>query len=88
MFEGFETNTPEKAWACAEKYGLSIPFGHSGGQGRRAPMMASYRLGGTPWTVIIDAKGVVRANDFHIEPEKAAALIETLRKEAKEGAPR
>lgn len=49
-------------------------------------MMASYRLGGTPWTVVIDAEGTVRANDFHIAPEKAIELIETLRKEAKENA--
>ncbi len=49
----------------------------------RSKTFGDYKAGGTPWTVIIDASGTVRANDFHIEPGEAADLIERLRGEAK-----
>lgn len=86
VFEGFQQNTPEKAWACAKKYDLEIPFGHAGPEGARAAMMSRYGMRGTPWAAVIDAKGIVRANDFFIPPEKAITLIDRLRKEAKESA--
>ena len=84
-FELFDKNTPEAAWKCAKSYKLTIPFGHDGQDGKPSRMFLDYRAGGTPWTVVIDQQGVVRANDFYIEPEKAIELIDRLRKERKEG---
>jgi thiol-disulfide isomerase/thioredoxin len=81
-FEGFATNTPSKALATAKQYNLSIPVGHSGIDGRRSGFLRDYRTGGTPWTIIIDSEGVVRFNDFHIDPDKAQHLIEQLLAEA------
>lgn len=81
VFEGFQANTPEKAWLCAKKYGLTIPFGHDGREGAPSRLVASYRTGGTPWMVILDKQGVVRANTYVMDTEDAAALIEALRKE-------
>lgn len=78
-FEGFNTNTPDKALATAQRYGLSIPVGHSGSNGNPSRLMRDYRGGGTPWTVIIDRNGVVRFNDFHITPDQAERLINVLR---------
>ena len=78
VFEGFSSNTPEKAEATAERYGLKIPFGHSGKEGDPSPMMRRYRTGGTPWTILIDKKGVVRFNDFHISPEGGESAINQL----------
>ena len=77
-FEGFHTNTPEAAKETAEKYFLKIPIGHSGSEGKPSKIMRSYRSGGTPWTVIIDQKGNVVYNDFHIRPYDAIDLIDRL----------
>jgi hypothetical protein len=43
--------------------------------------MATYRTGGTPWTIIIDRNGVVRFDDFHISPDRAETLIKRLEEE-------
>lgn len=77
-FEGFSTNTPQSAKETAERYDLTIPVGHSGSSDERSTVMQRYRTGGTPWTVIIDRKGTVRYNDFHIAPDDAVALIDRL----------
>ena len=58
---------------------MAIPFGHDG-TGKPSKFFRDYKAGGTPWAIVIDKEGVVRANDFHIEPEKAAELIDSLRK--------
>lgn len=78
VFEGFSTNTPQRAKETAQRYGLTIPVGHSGSPNERSTVMQRYRTRGTPWTVIIDREGTVRYNDFHITPNDAIALIERL----------
>ena len=78
VFEGFTSNTEDKALQTAKKYNLNIPVGHSGTNGKRSKVMTSYRTGGTPWTVIIDKKGIVRYNDFHAQVEQADTLIQKL----------
>ena len=79
VFEGFSTNTPERAWETARDYELDIPFGHDGTAGRRSILMQRYRTGGTPWVIIVDKQGTVRFNDFHIPLDRARALIDELR---------
>ena len=78
VFEGFGTNTFDAAKHTADRYGLEIPVGHSGSPHQGSTVMRRYRTGGTPWTVIIDRKGIVRFNDFHIRPDSAVALIDRL----------
>jgi len=80
-YEGFSSNGFEQAKAVAKRYGLKIPIGQSGSKNERSKFMQRYRTGGTPWTIVVDRKGVVRFNDFHIEPSKAMDLIEKLKKE-------
>lgn len=77
-FEGYGANTPEAARETAKRYGLTIPVGHSGARDEPSTLMQRYRTGGTPWTVIIDRDGVVRYNDFHIQPEAAIKLIDRM----------
>lgn len=77
-FEGHDTNTPEAARETAKRYGLRIPVGHSGSRDEPSTVMQRYRTGGTPWTVIIGRDGVVRYNDFHIQPEAAVSLIDRM----------
>lgn len=79
VFEGFHSNTPEKALSTVERFDLDIPVGHDAGVDNSGSMlMRRYRSGGTPWTVIIDRKGVVRYNDFSIKPDQAIVLIDRL----------
>jgi len=80
-FEGKSTNTPGRALATAKKFKLKIPVGHSEAKRGSPQIMKDYRTGGTPWTVVIDKKGVVRFNDFHIKPADGATLIKTLKKQ-------
>ena len=80
VFEGHSQNTPKKLKSMADRYKLKIPFGHSGSEEKRSELMHSYRTAGTPWTIIIDPKGKVRFNDFHITVEKANALFEEIGK--------
>jgi len=78
-FEGFSANGLDDARRVARRYGLSIPVGQSGSSDKRSKLMARYRTGGTPWTIVIDRKGVVRFNDFHIQPEAAFELIDRMK---------
>ena len=78
VFEGHSTNSFAAGQKVMEKFGLDIPMGHTAGERGSPEMMRNYRTGGTPWTIIIDPKGVVRFNDFHIEADKAVTLIEEL----------
>lgn len=77
-FEGFGTNTFDRAKEVARRYGLKIPVGQSGSTGEPSSFMRSYRTGGTPWIIIIGPDGVVRYNDFHIKVSEAIRLMESL----------
>lgn len=79
-FEGKSTNTPQRGLATAKKFKLQIPVGHSEAKRGSPQIMRDYRTGGTPWTVVVDKKGIVRFNDFHIKPADGTKLIETLKK--------
>jgi len=79
VFEGFETNTLERAKEVAQRYELDIPFGHDPGpDGRRSIVLQRYRTGGTPWTVLIDRQGFVRFNGFQAQPEDLTVMIRQL----------
>lgn len=87
VFEGFGTNTAEQAKASADKYDLKIPVGHDPGtNGRRSNVLTRYKTQGTPWMIIIDPRGVVRANDFLIGYDKCVELIDEFAKQAASGA--
>jgi len=82
VFEGFHTNTSQKALAMAKKYDLSgIPVGHSGNRNKRSEIMANFNTRGTPWTIIIGKDGIVKYNSFHIQPSAAIKLIDELKKQ-------
>ena len=77
VFEGFNTNTKERAIADVKSFGLDIPVGHDGTPGNPSPLMRVYRAGGTPWTVIIDKQGVVQFNGFRLSEEGGAEMLRT-----------
>jgi thiol-disulfide isomerase/thioredoxin len=78
IFEGFNTNTKERALADVKTFGLNIPVGHDGTLRSPSPLMRRYRSGGTPWTVIIDKKGVVRFNGFRVQVKQGEELLNML----------
>jgi len=79
-FEGFQSNDINAAKEIIKRYDLKIPVGQSGSANERSLLMQRYRTGGTPWVIIIDRSGIVRFNNFHIEPAQAVNLIEELKK--------
>ena len=81
VFEGYGFNSNAKLRKNQQKWGLKIPMAHAPGnqQTHEVPMiMRNYRSGGTPWVVIIDQRGNVIYNHFHIEAEQAVVLIKQL----------
>ena len=81
VFEGFVFNSEDKLRKNQLKHGLKIPMAHAAGdpQTHSIPeIMRKYRSGGTPWTVIIDPKGRVVFNQFHIDANPAAELIKAM----------
>ena len=81
-FEGYSINTFDKAKTTMEQYQLTIPTGQSGDREAGSKLMRNYRTGGTPWTIIIDKAGVVRYNNFHIDPDKAVQFLDWLRQQS------
>jgi thiol-disulfide isomerase/thioredoxin len=78
VFEGFSTNTKERAVVDVKSFGLDIPVGHDGTLGTPSPLMRVYRSGGTPWTVIIDKHGIVRFNGFRLQVKQGEELLNML----------
>ena len=81
VFEGYDYNSQDKLRKNQLEWGLKIPMAHAAGnpQTHEIPaIMSKYRSGGTPWTVLIDPKGSVVYNHFHIQPPQAIAMIEQL----------
>ena len=82
VFEGAEANTFKRMKEIQQEYNLKIPFGHDIGDastGNISSTMHNYRTGGTPWIVLIDRKGRVVFNDFHLNVENAIGFLKKLR---------
>ncbi len=80
-FEGFGINNVEALSEIAAEYDLSIPIGHNGWPGKPSPLLFEYRARGTPWVVIIDKHGLIRFNNYYLNPEKSIKLIGQLKDE-------
>jgi len=83
VFEGARDNTPERGPKEAKKYGIKAPVGFDARVDGAAQSLVMERFGttGTPWTIVIDRKGVVRFNGFTPPDSKTiVALVQDLRK--------
>lgn len=70
VFEGHDENTAEKARESVARHHLDdIPLGHD--SGHPPTVMADYRTGGTPWTVIIGPDRRVLFDGFQLDAESA-----------------
>lgn len=75
VFEGHDTNTADAAVGSVTRHGLTdIALGHD--SGHPPTIMADYRTGGTPWTVIIGPDRTVLAEGFEVDASAAIDLIE------------
>jgi len=83
VFEGFMVNSVLAAELIVKKYDLDMPVGHSGLDDKRSKFMNDYKSGGTPWTVIVDKKGIVRFNDFHADVGEIIKYIDFLKNEVR-----
>ena len=74
VFEGHDTNTADAALESIGRHGLSdIALGHD--SGHPPTIMADYRTGGTPWSVIIGSDRTVLANGFQLDADEALRII-------------
>ena len=83
VFEGAHTNTPARGPVVAKKFDVTAPVGYDAriDGDRLSLIMRQYGTAGTPWTVVIDKKGIVRFNSSTPKnPDSLIALIEKLRK--------
>lgn len=78
VFEGYASNTPQRGVEAVESFDLDIPVGHDGSRQQRSQVMGRYRSGGTPWTVLIDRRGIVRFNGFRLDVKNGRAIIDTM----------
>ncbi len=77
-FEGFLDNTPDKLKVTAEKFELTIPFGHNIKAPEFPGISGAYKPRGTPWWVIIDREGIVEYNGSILNEEEAIKGLEKL----------
>ena len=79
--EGHSVNTPARGKEMAKRFKLDgIAIGHSDSREKKSVFNA-YKPGGTPWTVVVDKKGIVRNNDYFLDPNQAIKVIESLKAE-------
>ena len=80
VWEGQHANKPETHAAVANRFGIKVPIGYDAhvDGARTSITMRRFATGGTPWTIVIDKKGVVRFNAF--TPEDAARLLDLIAK--------
>ena len=77
VFEGYDENTEDAARESVARHGLSdLALGHDASS--PPTIMADYRTGGTPWTVIIGPDRRVLADGFQVDPEAALHAITSI----------
>jgi len=71
VFEGAQTNTPQRLREMQLRYGLRIPFGHDpASEHGRPTVMADYGTRGTPWFIVVDPMGEVVHSDFELDADR------------------
>jgi hypothetical protein len=80
VWEGTHTNTPKRGPTEVAKYKIAAPNGFDGhvDGARTSNIMRQFGTGGTPWTIVIDKKGVVRINE--VTPGDVDALAKKIEK--------
>jgi hypothetical protein len=90
VFEGFERNSFELGLKDLDKLGIKSPYAFDPGDpktGKRSSIMTGYLTGGTPWTIVIDAKGIVRYSAFTGERAAIGRVIDAGKPQKKTDEP-
>ena len=79
VWEGTDTNTPQRGPREVKKYDIKAPVGFDGhvDGARTSIIMQRFGTGGTPWTIIIDKRGKVRVNE--VTPRSVDGLIKKIK---------
>lgn len=87
VFEGYQRNSYEAGLDDLKKLGITAPYAYDPGHPptqKRSSIMAGYLTGGTPWTIVIDAEGVVRHSAFTPkDPATLQRVIDTGKRQPK-----
>lgn len=82
VFEGHHANTVDKLRDMQKQYDLKIPFAHDVGggtdSGHISYTMKDYRIGGTPWYILLDDQNKVLFNDFHLDADEMIKFLKTI----------
>ena len=84
VFEGHGTNTPKLGHEKAREHKIKVPVGYDASVDgdTSSAILGQFGTGGTPWTIIIDKRGVVRVNEVTPgDVDRLTRTIEDLRKE-------
>lgn len=84
VWEGQSANKPGTHAGIAKRYGIKVPIGYDAhiDGARLSITMQRFATGGTPWTIVIDKKGIVRFNaGTPPDAGQLTRLIEKLRAE-------
>jgi membrane-associated protease RseP (regulator of RpoE activity) len=79
-FEMLDTNTPERGPKEVLRYGIEAPVGFDArlDGATETWLMNRYGTDGTPWTIVIDRKGIVRFNGVTPDLKTLTALVKKL----------
>jgi tetratricopeptide (TPR) repeat protein len=77
-FGQFETNSPEAVAEMAKTHKIAFPFGHAGKEGSPPQVLYRYKAKGTPWLVLIDREGVIRASRHKVAGQDLVDQINAL----------
>ena len=79
VWEGTHTNTPENGPKKAKQFGtVATGFDAPVDGARLSIVMTQYGTGGTPWSIVIDKRGVVQFNQ--VTPKTADGLERLIKK--------
>ncbi len=80
VWEAENVNTPERGHKEMQNHGIKVPVAYDGhvDGARTSVFMHSYGTGGTPWSIVIDKKRVVRFNQ--VTPKTPDGLERLIRK--------
>ena len=84
VWEGQHANKPETHKRIADHFKIKSPIGYDShvDGARTSLVMTQYSTGGTPWTIVIDKKGIVRFSAVTpVDVSQLTTLIDKLRKQ-------
>jgi len=77
-FQKFDENTPAAVAEMAKTHNITFPFGHMGEEGKMPRILFRYKAKGTPWLIVIDSEGIIRASGYEFRGQDVVDHINAL----------